>query len=426
MRVLWFTNTPSGFARDMASGTFPVRSSGSRYNGGGWISSLENEIKDKVELGVAFVGRGNPSKWRVGHEGVTYFPMRDSFTGRLGRMFKLLFGNYREEKQILSQCIRVAADFKPDIIEVFGTERVFGLVVKYTSVPVVVHLQGILGEYLKTYFPKGVSAAGYFAASSSAAQALARVYRYIDFRRRAKIEARIMRCVRYYAGRTAWDKACVLAANPQAQYFHVDEILRSEFYRNAGKWNPPQAKEVEIVSVISEAPYKGFDMVLRTAAILKSRGLTFTWKVYGNVDASVYEKLTGISPDDVGVRLCGVADASSLCKALSESTVYAHPSLADNSPNSVCEAQMTGIPIVAFAIGGIPTLLDGDGSSVLVNSLTASAFADALTSVIEAVRCGCVSTGKALAIAKARHDRCRIVESLLETYKTIALESVLK
>ena len=46
MRVLWFTNTSSCYKRGSAN----------CYNGGGWISSLEMELKKRadVELGVCF------------------------------------------------------------------------------------------------------------------------------------------------------------------------------------------------------------------------------------------------------------------------------------------------------------------------------------------------------------------------------------
>lgn len=46
MRILWFTNTSSCYKRGPAN----------CYNGGGWISSLEIELKKKanVGLGVCF------------------------------------------------------------------------------------------------------------------------------------------------------------------------------------------------------------------------------------------------------------------------------------------------------------------------------------------------------------------------------------
>ena len=44
MRVLWFANTPSNFSME-----------GSAYNGTGWVSALESEIRDKVDLGLCFM-----------------------------------------------------------------------------------------------------------------------------------------------------------------------------------------------------------------------------------------------------------------------------------------------------------------------------------------------------------------------------------
>ena len=48
MRILWFTNTSSCYRREGVSAN--------HYNGGGWISSLEMELKKRkdVELGVCF------------------------------------------------------------------------------------------------------------------------------------------------------------------------------------------------------------------------------------------------------------------------------------------------------------------------------------------------------------------------------------
>ena len=54
MRVLWFANTPSNFSME-----------GSAYNGTGWVSALESEIRDKVDLGLCFMtNKGSPAKFR--------------------------------------------------------------------------------------------------------------------------------------------------------------------------------------------------------------------------------------------------------------------------------------------------------------------------------------------------------------------------
>ena len=39
---------------------------GSAYNGTGWVSALESEIRDKVDLGLCFMShKGSPAKFRV-------------------------------------------------------------------------------------------------------------------------------------------------------------------------------------------------------------------------------------------------------------------------------------------------------------------------------------------------------------------------
>ena len=40
-----------------------------------------------------------------------------------------------------------------------------------------------------------------------------------------------------------------------------------------------------------------------------------------------------------------------------DANVYVMPSAIENSPNSLCEAQILGTPVVASYCGGIPTLL---------------------------------------------------------------------
>ena len=63
MRVLWFSVTPSLYSKN------PL------YNGGGWIASLEGELKKNksFELGVAF--EFCDDKFKVCEIGVTYYPI---------------------------------------------------------------------------------------------------------------------------------------------------------------------------------------------------------------------------------------------------------------------------------------------------------------------------------------------------------------
>ena len=64
MRILWFTNTPSCYQKEVGG-----------YNGGGWISSLELELKKKegVELAIGFyANKENEVKKEVQNDTVYY------------------------------------------------------------------------------------------------------------------------------------------------------------------------------------------------------------------------------------------------------------------------------------------------------------------------------------------------------------------
>jgi len=46
--------------------------------------------------------------------------------------------------------------------------------------------------------------------------------------------------------------------------------------------------------------------------------------------------------------------------------IYVHTAYIDNSPNSICEAQYLGLPIIATYVGGIPSLIENGLEGVLV------------------------------------------------------------
>ena len=352
MKILWFSSTPSNFT---------AQSRG--YNGGGWVSSLEPEVSshDGVELGIAFPHSSSIGKTKV--DGVTYYPMRRSRSlfVKVDRFFRIS----RQDRIELELCKQVIDDFKPDIIQVFGTESSFGLIANETDIPVVIHLQGLIAPSLNAWVPPGYRMLDYALRGSKNPIRIALGLRALAFNRHAATREReIMRSCKAFLGRTDWDRAFVSLYAPQAQYFKCWETLRPCFYE-PGDWNPP-TKPV-FISTISGPLYKGHDMVLKTARTLKGSGLDgFTWKVFGIDNLRFAERKTGIRASDVGVVPAGIATAEQLRAALLSSSVYVHPSYIDNSPNSLCEAQVLGVPVVATNVGGVFSLFSADRSRCLI------------------------------------------------------------
>ncbi len=403
MKVLWFTNTPSNY----------VTASNS-YNGGGWISSLERELKkrEKVELGISFLLNEQPKKVKM--DGICYYPIHNPYRGSLiGKLRKFLSSDKRIANYFLDEYLRVINDFRPDIINIFGTEQDFGLIVKRTSVPVVIHLQGLINPCLMAFFPPGFNMRDYVWSDFNPMRVLRRYRTFKAFENGAERERIIFRNNKHFMGRTNWDKDLTHLLSPESSYDYCSEILRDEFYHHYERKLPDN---LIITSTISQPLYKGYDIILKCAEIMsKLMKLDFEWRVYGDICPSFIEKKVGIRSQNVNVKLMGVASSIELRKSILESTLYVHPSYIDNSPNSVCEAQMMGCPVVGQFVGGMPTLVTRD-TGILVPANDPFQMASAIRAIYENNSLNISMGQNAEKEANKRHNKQKVVNDLLAIY----------
>ena len=424
MRVLWFTNTPSNFGEG-----------GSKYNGGGWVSSLEEALREKVELGVCFISKDpglfdgqshvhGKAKWfRSLRHSVMYYPVLNGYDITRGdRTRSLLLGEGKQIESLLSCYREVVEDFSPSVIQVFGSEHSFGLVAGETTVPVVLHLQGLMNPYWEVFTPKGVSIPYWTVNGGPLSSLLQRVYTLSRWKRSCERERKILSLVSNYMGRTRWDREQVrsLRGNDTWNYFKVWEMLRSPFYGDV----PTERKlppTLRLVTTISEPPYKGMDVLLRAGKALRDSGVQFEWRVFGNISPSFFVKMTGISVQEAGLTLCGVIGPAKLREELLSCTMYVHPSYIDNSPNSVCEAQILGVPVLAAAVGGVPSLIEDAKTGFLFPAGDSEALSEKIRSLDGATL---KEVGRAAReCALVRHDRDSIVSSILNVYDLLSVKN---
>lgn len=430
MRVLWFANTPSNYS---------VR--GSAYNGTGWVSALETEISGKIELAVAFVAkmprRGEP-KPEVGigpsrrvawtsdvQHGVKYYPIYNGHDkSRSDRFSTLIKGDSIQERDLVNAYLEIVEDFKPDVIQVFGSEHSYGLVAEKTNVPVVLHIQGIMNPYFKAFLPPGVSWRDYLMTPLKPGSIIHKLYTRKKWERACERETRILKAVTYYLGRTEWDHKEISSVNPEARFFYGGEILRQPFYDAEIDEISSVPSKLKLVTTISEPTYKGFDLVLRAGKILKEEyGLDFEWRVYGNVEPAFFEKITGITVEEAGITMSGVATADELVLAIGRASMYVHPSYIDNSPNSVCEAQLLGAAVVATNVGGVPSLIEDGVTGFLVRSGNAEEIAERIVAMFRNKALLRKVGHQARAMSLSRHDRDSITSDLIKCYKQIINEN---
>lgn len=410
MRILWFVQANFDPSKERGG-----------YNGAGWISSLRDEIinRENVSLAIAYFGNID-NKDRIGD--VDYYSMaypKLSLTHRI--ISNIVQNRSLKDEYETWPLYRIAMknilnDFKPDIIQIFGSENKYGLISSCTRVPVVLHLQGLINPCFDAYLPPFVSWQEYINNSNTGNRRL-RSKQKSNWQRLCLCEKEVLTHTNFFLGRTKWDELVVKLFNPNCKYYYCSEILRSTFYEDSQRIIP---EKLVITSTISSPLYKGLDLILKTARLLKAMtNIDFIWNVYGNVDSKIIEKTTGIKHSDVNVEYKGVASAQDIKKALLYSTVYFHPSYIDNSPNSVCEAQILGCAVICTNVGGTSSLIKDGETGFLIPANDAYAGAFYLKKLYENPQLNIRIGGNAKKIAERRHDKERIASGLLDTYALI-------
>ena len=62
------------------------------------------------------------------------------------------------------------------------------------------------------------------------------------------------------------------------------------------------------------------------------------------------------------ISFIGTLNGEEMKQEYLSSNLFLCPSSIENSPNSLCEAQILGVPVLAANVGGIPDLMKGDES----------------------------------------------------------------
>lgn len=421
MRVLWFASS-CGYVPEK-TGTSVRRERG--YNGAAWVPSLFNEVKKQkgIEMGVCFTMEGQPFKNE--QDGVIYYPVPIHRKRWRDKVFDIVYYKQPERDYILwdhykNRFKQVIDDFKPDVIEIFGSELYLGLATFVASCPVILHLQGLLSLYIYTWFPPKVSYYSYLLQDWNPKRIYRRFQLYVYWQRSCYREQEVLRYTKHVIGRTHWDELATKMINPDRIYHYGGEVLRPEFYVEYERKLP---ERLSIVTTTSAPMYKGFDYILQITNILKNvLHRDFEWQVFGNVDPTFAERFTHLRHDDLNIRLMGVASATELCQSICHATLYFQPSYIENSPNSLCEAQVLGVPVVATNVGGTASLIEEGETGFLIPTNDPYTASYRILQLYENVELNNSIGHRSRISALIRHDKDSIVDELFNIYRVLLQE----
>lgn len=250
-----------------------------------------------------------------------------------------------------------------------------------------------------------------------------------SFERTGELERSLIGMVSNVAGRTSWDYAHCAAVNPNANYFHCEEPLRSAFYEST--WSLRTCERHTIFVSQAKYPLKGFHKLLEALPIVKSRFPDVKVLVAGENMANkpwykqrtywlYLKKLMKRLDVEQNIRFVGTMSEREMVRQYLLAHLFISPSAIENSSNSVCEAQLLGTPVVSSYVGGMMDLVEDKVSGLLYRFEETEMLAEKICDVFADDDLAQRLSAGERAAAKRRHDRKSIAESLHTIYCRIA------
>ncbi|MCR5255668.1 MAG: glycosyltransferase family 4 protein [Acetatifactor sp.] len=345
----------------------------------GWIDGImrkllsENKEDSKIELSVAFPVIKALSGLREEIEFENTKFMAYGFYEDVSR--PEIYDPETEET--IGQIID---EVSPDVIHIFGSEfgHAYAAVQKATDrSKVLIGIQGLISLYAKAYM----------------SQLPKRVINRVTFRDiikrdsikrqqekffiRGDREIKAIEMAGNITGRTPWDHDETQRINPGEKYYKMNETLRGSFYED--RWNRKEAVPHTIFMSQGDYPIKGLHFMLLAIKDLKVKYPDIRVNVAGNViirtgllsflKESSYGKYIKelINKYDLwdNITFLGRLSSEEMKAEYLKANVYVCSSSIENSPNSLGEAMILGVPCVAADVGGVRGIFDGENDGIL-------------------------------------------------------------
>ncbi len=384
MRVLWVCNR-----------CLPVVAAELNMDAGnkeGWLAGLSERIleekNESLMLGVCFPAKKDMEHWQGGTAVQAYAFYEDTTKPEI------------YDEKLETRMKEIVADFKPDIVHIFGTEFPHTLaMVKAFGQPerTLIGIQGmctLCADAYLTGLPDRIvkrSTLRDFLKADSIMEQQKKFYK------RGMFEQKSLSLAGNVTGRTDLDREYSHKCNANVKYFFMNETLRSNFYQ--GSWNIKNCEKHSIFVSQGDYPIKGLHFMLQAfPAILEEypdakiyvagncitgdEGLTKKLKIasYGKYLRELMDK-NGIQDK---VIYLGNLSADRMKEQFLKCNVFVSCSTMENSPNSVGEAMLLGVPVVASDVGGVSNLMTDMEEGILYEATNTVALANAILKIFDA------------------------------------------
>ena len=415
MKILWIVNT-----------IFPYPASKigqEKCCFGGWLNGLANMLKDNndIKLAIATVYNGKEIK-KYDDGKIIYYLVPGLPTIKYNSKLEAYWKEVKKE-------------FKPDLVNIHGTEFAHGLSFKKAcpNVKVITSIQGLTSVIAKVYYAgldtqeilKNITFRDLLRHDSIFQQKR-------KFANRGKNEIELIKKSEAIIGRTTWDYANTKAINPEEKYFIGNETLRTGFYSK--EWNIQNIEKHSIFTSQGSYPIKGLHFLLQAVYILKqsypdlklyiagnniTNTTTLMKKIKFGGYAKIIKKLIKKYNLENQVEFTGLLSEEEMINRYLKSNVFVLPSAIENSSNSLGEAMLLGMPCVATNTGGTMDILKHKEEGLLYPYTEPAMCADYISRYFEDDKL-CIEYGRqAREKALSRHNAENNANQIIKIYNEI-------
>jgi glycosyltransferase involved in cell wall biosynthesis len=252
---------------------------------------------------------------------------------------------------------RALKTLQPDLVQAWGTERGAALVASRLPFPFLVTMQGLLEWYLEKV-PLGQL-----------------------FRLEAHLERASLRCASVATAESNFAIHWLRQHYPYLELHQVEHAPNWLFHKVIRQ---PVCKPLQFLSVGAMGPLKGTDLLLRGLDRLRDE-LDFRLTLVGGEAPEFIKKLKDITSPALWDRVTLLTNLSQpeVAQQMARATLLLFPTRVDNSPNSVKEAVVAGLPVVASAIGGIVDYVLPDRNGLTFEASDLDAFVASIRAAVK-------------------------------------------
>lgn len=417
MKLLWLCNMAPSMVQEKISG---------KHTGGLWLDqALAGLLRQGVTLRILCPGDGEEGMLNDRCSYAT-FP-----TG--------LPYEYRTETE--EKFVQELRSYCPQVIHIWGTEYAHTLAMVNAARReelldrLAVSIQGLC-SVIAWHYAEGIPDS--VRRKATFRDALRRdniLQQQKKFALRGELEEEALQTARHVIGRTHWDAACTARINPKLQYHFCNETLRKPFYE--GKWQYETCRKHRVFASSCEYPVKGFHYLLEAFgevvkqypdATLAVPGRSFlepaSWKE--KLRRSAYQNYLRDLARKYGledrIEFLGSLSAEQMRQEYLKANAFVLPSTVENSPNSMGEAMLLGVPCVAADVGGVTTMLTHEKEGLVYRGDAPDMLARNLCRIFAMERQAEALGAAAHEHASRTHDPENNIRDLMGIYQNLCKE----